>query len=51
MRNVSVKLYIKFRPMVKEEMTFKDISILAQVAILFSGAERFVQFWSWILTI
>ena len=33
MRNVSVNFYIEFRPVVKEEKTFKDISILALAAI------------------
>ena len=28
MRNNSVKLFFKFRPVVKEEMPFKDISYL-----------------------
>ena len=30
--------------MFKQEMSLKDISILALVAVLFSGAEQFVQF-------
>ena len=40
MRNISV-----FRPVVQEEMPFKDIYYLsALVALLLGGAEPFVQF-------
>ena len=35
--------YFKFGPDVKD-ISFKDISILALAAILFSGVEPFVQF-------
>ena len=36
--------YIEFRPVVPE-MLFKDFLIFTLVAILFSRAEPFVQFW------
>ena len=43
MRIIYVKVY-RILTVVKEMLCFEDNSMLALVAILFSGAERFVQF-------
>ena len=43
LRNISVKYYLKLGTVVYE-MSFKNISILALMAILFIRAERFGKF-------
>ena len=45
---MTAEIYVNcfdFRPVFEEEMSFKDVSILALVVIVFSGAEVFVQLW------
>ena len=44
LRNISVKYYLKLGPVIQEEMSFKYISILALMAILFIGAKGFGKF-------
>ena len=46
MKNISVKLFFDFRTVVMEEMLFKRYFLSrALAALLFSGAEPFMQFW------
>ena len=44
MTNNSVNFKKKIRPLVQEEMPFKDILSGALAALLFSGVKPFVQF-------